>query len=116
MTPSEYAILAKALRELAAICDTIAGYNLPADTKHAMHRKAATVRETVEIVGEIERPASVDRGAMEVTRTVATARPVLGALAPRAYGTDRGCSEALTKSRGTARSAKRGAETARPSR
>ncbi len=40
--------------------------------------------ELREIAGEIERDASGGRGAMEVTRTVATARPVLGALAPRA--------------------------------
>lgn len=54
MTPADYAILTKALRELAAICDHIAGMNLSAEVRVEMQRKAATVRETVDIVGEIE--------------------------------------------------------------
>jgi len=44
--------------------------------------------ELREIVGEIERRVSCGRGARAVTLTVASKGPVLGALTPRAHGTD----------------------------
>ena len=71
--------------------------------------------ELREIVGKIERRASDGRGAREVTLTVATEGPRLGALAPRAHGTDRLSSLWLTRSRGTARSVERVDATAAPS-
>lgn len=71
--------------------------------------------ELREIVGEDETRASDGRGAREVTLTVATEGPVLGALAPRAHGTDRRSKGKLTRNRGTARCEERVDATAAPS-